>query len=195
MIDTKQKILDAAEHLFAENGYSATSLRQIISEAGVNLAAVHYHFGSKEELLDAVVLRKAAPVNEQRVALLDGYEAAAGGKALPVATILDAFLTPMAQKASGNPQFVRVMGRIVAEGLIHTVIAKNFHSVLARFTAALRTSLPGLSEEEFGWRVVFMQGAMAHTMCGTPGSDFERRIQLLARFLSGGFEAPPAEGK
>ena len=49
MIDTKQKILDAAEQLIAEQGYAATSLRQIIAEAGVNLASIHYHFGSKDD--------------------------------------------------------------------------------------------------------------------------------------------------
>ena len=71
MTDTKEKILDTAERLIGEQGYAATSLRQIIAEAGVNLAAVHYHFGSKEDLLDAVVVRKAGPVNEARLARLD----------------------------------------------------------------------------------------------------------------------------
>ena len=65
MNDTKEKILDTAERLIGEQGYAATSLRHIIAQAGVNLAAVHYHFGSKEDLLDAVVARKAAPVNDR----------------------------------------------------------------------------------------------------------------------------------
>lgn len=193
MNDTKQKLLDAAEQLIAEHGYSATSLRQIISAAGVNLASVHYHFGSKEELLHAMVQRHAGPVNEQRLALLDRYEAEAGGAAVPVSTVLDAFLAPMARAAGGKPQFVRVMGRLVSEGLMRFVLEKNFQEVLMRFTAALRKALPGLSEEEFRWRMAFMQGAVAHTMCGTPGSDFERRIALLRQFLSGGFTAPASE--
>jgi hypothetical protein len=65
MIDTKQKILDTAEELFAEFGYSATSLRHIISKAQVKPAAVHYHFDSKQDLLDQVVMRKAGPMNER----------------------------------------------------------------------------------------------------------------------------------
>jgi hypothetical protein len=138
-------------------------------------------------------MRRAAPVNDRRLALLDRYEAEARGGAVPVARILEAFLLPMAQAAGQNPQFVRVMGRIVAEGMIRTVVEKNFGELLLRFSAALRKSLPALSDDEFRWRMVFMQGAMAHTMCGTPGSDFERRIALLVRFLSGGFEAPPQE--
>jgi len=78
MIDTKQKILDTAENLFGAKGYDATSLRHIITEAGVNLAAIHYHFGSKEELLDQLIVRRAGPVNEKRIALLDQIEAEAG---------------------------------------------------------------------------------------------------------------------
>src|SRR6266568_5015485 len=113
MIDTKQKILDTAERLFAQRGYAATSMRQIIAEAGVNLAAIHYHFGSKEELLDGVVLRKVGPVNEQRLALMDQCEAEAGTGPLAVEKVLEAFLVPMADAAAGNPQFVRLMGRVL----------------------------------------------------------------------------------
>src|SRR5689334_21302266 len=97
MNDTKEKLLDTAERLIAENGYVATSLRQIIGEAGVNLAAVHYHFGSKEELLDAVVMRHAGPVNRERLALLDRHEAEARGGAVPIARIFEALLAPMAR--------------------------------------------------------------------------------------------------
>src|SRR5581483_10479047 len=96
MSETKQKILDAAERLIAEQGYDATSLRQIIGEAGVNLASIHYHFGSKEELLQAVVERRAAPVNAERLDLLARYEAEAGAKPVPIERIFHAFLAPMA---------------------------------------------------------------------------------------------------
>lgn len=193
MNDTKEKLLDAAERLIAEHGYAGASLRQIIAEAGVNLAAVHYHFGSKEELLDAVITRTAEPVNAARLALLDRYETEAKGRPVPVQRILEAFLTPMAKAAAQKPQFVRLMGRIVAEGMLGAVLDKNFRVISTRFTPALRKSVPGLSEEEFDWRMTFMRGAVAHTMCGKEGSDFERRMALLTRFLSGGFEAPPAE--
>jgi AcrR family transcriptional regulator len=192
MTETKQKILDSAEKLIAERGYTATSLRHIISDAGVNLASVHYHFGSKEELLDALVLRKANPVNEKRLALLDQYAAEAEG-APSLEKVLDAFLTPMAEAANRNPQFVRVMGRIMTEGLLLAVIQKNFQPMLARFIAALRQALPHLSDEEFQWRIQFMQGAMAYTMCGAPAGDFEARILRLSRFLCGGFRAASSE--
>ena len=197
MIDTKQKILDAAERLVAEQGYAATSLRQIISEAGVNLAAVHYHFGSKEELLDGVVMRKVGPVNERRLELIDRYAAEAGGGPIPVTRILDAFLSPMGEVAERNPQFVRVMGRVVAEGLLPQVLEKNFQAVQTRLIGALRQSLPDLPEDEFRARVQFMVGVIAHTMCGQADAEggFETRIERMIRFLAGGFAAPgPAKG-
>src|SRR5690349_3690757 len=100
MNDTKLKIIEAAERLIARQGYNATSLRQVIGEAGVNLAAIHYHFGSKEELLGAIVARKAEPVNARRMILLDAVQQTAGGGSAHLAAILEAFLMPMADAAS-----------------------------------------------------------------------------------------------
>jgi AcrR family transcriptional regulator len=198
MSDTRQKILDAAERLISEQGYAATSLRQIISEAGVNLAAVHYHFGSKEGLLDELVMRKVGPVNDRRLELLAQYEAEVGAKPVPVAKILDAFLTPIGAVAPHHPQFVRVMGRIVAEGLLPGLIEKNFHDMFARFVGAMRKALPHLPEEEFGARMQFMVGVVAHTMCTPdgPGGGFERWVGRMIRFLTGGLTAPgPKHGE
>lgn len=198
MSDTKQKILDTAERLFGEYGYDATSLRQIIAEAGVNLAAIHYHFGSKQELLDELILRKAEPVNEQRIARLERVMAEAGSGPLAVEKVLEAFMEPMCPVAEQNPQFVRVMGRLHAEGLLPAMVERHFQPVIIRFRAAMQRALPELPELEFLWRLHFMIGAMAHTMCGAPDftgvanwrSDFGDRIGRLVAFLSGGFRAP-----
>src|SRR5437879_1658789 len=105
MIDTRERILQTAEKLFAEQGYAATSLRQIIGKAGVNVAAIHYHFGSKEDLLDELVHRKAEPVNRERLVRLDRVEAIANGRPPSVEEILAAFLTPTAEVAEANPLF------------------------------------------------------------------------------------------
>jgi AcrR family transcriptional regulator len=194
MTDTKQKILDAAERLIAEQGYAATSLRQIIAEAGVNLASVHYHFGSKEELLDELVMCKANPVNEKRLELLEHVVAAAAPGTPKVEEILKAFMVPMARSASRNPQFVKVMGRILAEGLLSRIVEKSFKPVSARFFAEIRKAVPELPEDEFQWRLQFLVGAMAHTMCGCTGAGhaFEERIAYLNHFLAAGFYAPAA---
>jgi AcrR family transcriptional regulator len=203
MIDTKQKILDTAQRLIGEQGYSGTSLRHIIAEAGVNLAAVHYHFGSKEELLDELVARKAGPVNEERMRRLDRLNEP-GNPPPGVTQVLEAFFQPMAEAADRDPAFVRLMGRVIAEGLMAEIVQKHFRTVSRKFFAALRQALPHISEDDFLWRAHFMLGAMAHTMCGQPDTtgkggsagSFHERIERLIGFLDGGFQAPvrPASG-
>jgi AcrR family transcriptional regulator len=196
---TKEKILDTAERLIASQGFAATSLRQIISEAQVNLAAVHYHFGSKEELLDQLVLRKVTRVNEERGALLDRFEYEAGGGPVPVEKILTAFFQPMIEAGCRNPQFVRVMGRLIAEGMIPSIAEKHFQPTTSRFVAALRRALPDLSDGELFWRVQFMFGAMSHTVGGLAlpvtqlhgdGADFDLIMRRLMAFLGAGMSAP-----
>jgi len=196
MIDTKKKILDTAERLFAEKGYGAVSLRQIIAGADVNLAAIHYHFGSKQELLDAAIMRKAAPVNRDRLARLESLEAKPGAPAVEL--VLEAFLAPMAEAAHQHPEFCKLMGRMQAEGILTEVVVRNFQPMLARFIAALRKAAPHLPENEFRWRVHFMQGCIAHTMASDPmplagaedNGGFPGRIERLIAFLSGAFRAP-----
>lgn len=200
MVDTKQKILDTAELLIGEQGYAATSLRQIISNAGVNLAAVHYHFGTKEDLLDELILRKAVAVNAKRLALLEKFELEADGGPVAVEKILTAFFEPMIEGGSRNPQFVKVMARIYAEGLLPTVVAKHFHPTLMRFTQALRRSLPHVPEAELSARLQFMIGAMSQAICGprqfssvtgeSGTSDFRSTMRRLMTFVTGGLQAP-----
>src|SRR5215831_15652669 len=203
MKDTKDKILDTAERLIGEQGYAATSLRQIITEAGVNLAAVHYHFGSKEDLLDAVVARKVSPVNEARIAWLERVEAAAEAGVPAVEDVLEAFFLPTAAVAAGNPDFVRLMGRMLTEGMMPRIVEKHFRSTALRFVASLRRAVPDLPQDEMMWRVHFMVGAMAHTMCSAPifplmagdTADMELRMKRLVTFLSAGFRAHATAGR
>jgi AcrR family transcriptional regulator len=203
MTDTKEKILDTAERLIGEQGYAATSLRQIIAEAGVNLAAVHYHFGSKEDLLDAVVLRKATPVNEARIARLERIEAEAGTGPVEVEKVLEAFFIPTAEMASRSPEFVRLMGRMLTEGMMPRMVERHFQTTGRRFVSALRRAIPELPQEELMWRVHFMVGAMAHTMCCAPifplmapePADHVPRMKRLVTFLGAGFRAAATAGK
>lgn len=202
MIDTKQKILDTAERLFGEHGYAAVSLRQVIAEAEVNIAAVHYHFGSKEELLDAVLLRKIGPVTAQRMENLDRVLAEAGDQPPCVEKVLEAFLMPTAAVAQSNPTLVKLMGRMITEGMLPQIAEKHFRESGLRLVAALKSALPHLPHDELMWRVHFMLGAMAHTLTGVPiislfaadTGDFSLRLRRLVKFLGAGFRAP-AEGK
>jgi AcrR family transcriptional regulator len=199
-MDTKSKILDTAEHLMATQGFAATSLRQIIAEAGVNLASVHYHFGSKEELLDHVIARKATAINEERLVRLRRFEQEAGTAPVAVEDVLAAFLEPMIELGSHNPQFVQLMARMHGEGLLPAIIVKHFQPTFAHFLHALRRSLPELPEAEFYWRLQFMFGAMSRAVMGQEGfptqglqddkPDFACLIRRLQVFLSAGLQAP-----
>ena len=92
--DTKERILDAAESLFARSGVEGASLRAITRTAGVNLAAVHYHLGSKEALLAAVLVRRVGPVNQARLKRLEELEGEAQGAPCELEALLRAFLEP-----------------------------------------------------------------------------------------------------
>ena len=204
MVHTKQKILDTAERLIGEQGYAATSLRQIIADAGVNLAAVHYHFGSKEDLLDELIARKVGPVNERRREMLERFEMEAGSAPPPVEKILAAFFEPMVEEGGRSPEFVRVMGRMYVEGLLPGIASKHLQPTILRFTEALRRSLPGLPPGELLWRLQFMIGAMSHAVCSAPRfaklldmadgpPDFRRTMRRLIVFMTAGFQAPPMQ--
>ena len=203
MTDTKDKILDTAERLIGEQGYAATSLRHIIAQAGVNLAAVHYHFGSKEDLLDAVVARKATPVNDARIAWLERVETEAGNGPLEVEKVLESFFLPTVEVAIRNPGFVRLMGQMLAEGMMPRIVEKHFQATGLRFVGALRRAVPELPQEELMWRIHFMVGAMAHTMCRAPifpelagdVTNMEPRLKRLVTFLAAGFRAAATGSK
>jgi AcrR family transcriptional regulator len=201
MTETQVKILDTAERLFGEQGYAATSLRHIISEAGVNLAAIHYHFGTKEDLLDQLVMRKAGPVNEERLAMLDSLEAAAGAGPVPVEKILQAFLAPPFLRIDKMPSFSKLMGRMYGEGMMPLIVERHFQPVVTRFFAAFRRALPTLSPTELALRLQFMMGSMAHTLCAKQQgnghnpplpTDGAVLLRALVAFLCGSLQAPPA---
>lgn len=201
MTETEVKILDTAERLFGEQGYAATSLRQIIAAAGVNLAAIHYHFGSKEDLLDRLVMRKAGPVNEERIAMLDRYEAAAGTAPVPVEMILQAFLEPPFLKINKSPNFSKLMGRMYGEGMMPLIVERHFQPTVTRFFAAFGRALPALSPTELALRLQFMVGSMSHTMfamqLGTVHNpplptDGAVLLHALIAFLCGSLHAPAA---
>lgn len=206
MKDTKTEILNAAEYLFASRGPNATSLRQVIRRAKVNLAAIHYHFGNKESLLQAVLSRRLVPLNAERLALLDKYERKSGKRAMPLPKILEALVGP-ALRLSRDPQqggavFMRLLGRCVLEPdeKIQTMLNHQFHYVLERFTPTLRRALPNLPPVDFFWRIHFLVGSMAHTMADSERlrsissgvcdpNDTEGTIRRLVTFLNAGLKA------
>jgi len=167
---TKKKILDAAEELFAEDGFDATSIRAITARAGVNLAALNYHFGSKDAVVDAVFERRIGPLNRERIRLLNEVEERTANREVALEEVLAAFLGPAIRlatdSATGGREFMRLMGRAHSEpgDFFKEMIAKRFEEIFHRFNAAFQRVLPNLPPEELYWRIHFVVGAMAFTM-------------------------------
>lgn len=203
-MNTKDRILDTAERLFARDGFEATSLRAITKEAGVNLAAVNYHFQTKDALVQAVIGRRMGPVNAQRLALLDAYEAEAGGAPVPLDKILDAFLRPVIEMYGSHArEIVPLVGRLYTEpgDFSDRLYTQQFEHIAQRFIPALRRALPDLPANELFWRVHFAIGAMAHTMAGAKIlqamsggrcdiSDVEGTLIRLKTFILAGLTEP-----
>ncbi len=203
-MNTKDRILDAAERLFARDGFEATSLRAITAEANVNLAAVNYHFQSKEALVQAVIGRRMGPVNSRRLALLDAFEAEAGGAAVPLEKIMDAFLRPVVEMVGSRAHvFVPLIGRLYTEPgeFAARLYKQQFEPLAERFIPTLQRALPHLSRVELSWRVHFAVGALAHTMAASQMlllmsggqsdlSDVEGTLARLKSFILAGFTAP-----
>lgn len=205
--DTRLRILDAAETLFTEQGLEATTLRQITAAAEANLAAVNYHFGSKEELIREVFRRRLTWLNQQRLQELDRLEAQAGGAPLKPSRILEAFfgvaLRMSADTRGGGRNFMRLLGRTYSKPseFIRGFLAEEYAAVLARFKAALVRALPGVPGEEILWRFHFMLGAMSYAISGTDAlhivaedalddRDGEALYARLMSFMIGGLRAP-----
>ena len=187
-MNTKDRILDAAERLFACDGFDATSLRAITAEAKVNLAAVNYHFQSKEALVQAVIGRRLGPINARRLALLDAYEAEAAGAPVPLEKTMDAFLRPVIEFCSHHARgIVPLVGRIYTEpgDFAPRLFQQHFEHMAQRFAPALSRALPELTHEELFWRMHFAIGAMAHTLAAS---------QMLTLMSKGGCDISDVEG-
>jgi AcrR family transcriptional regulator len=208
-LDTKQRILDEAERLFAENGFAGTSLRRIIGAAEVNLAAVHYHFHSKESLLEAVLMRRMVPLNQERLRLLDAAEQKAVPAGAALEDILIAFVEPpmrLILHPSGEGRvFGKLIGRLHSEtGGFFTELAKrHFGPAAERFRNALHRALPRLAPDQLQWRIHFAVGAMDHTLScwdqleALSGgrlrpSNVDSVVPILVGFISAGFRAAAA---
>jgi AcrR family transcriptional regulator len=207
--DTKTRILDAAEQLFMEHGFEATSLRSLTAAACVNLAAVNYHFGSKEELFQAVLTRRLDPMNQERIDLLERIEREAAGRPVACEKILSAMLIPALRLARdekrGGKNFLRLVGRAYADPapFIRHFLSAQYAGMIGRYKEAFGRALPHLPKQELTWRLHFVMGALSYTLAGTDAlklfsqvagerdkDNDELLIQRLAPFLVAGLKAP-----
>jgi AcrR family transcriptional regulator len=198
---TKERILDAAETLFAQHGFGGTSLRQVTSQADVNIAAVNYHFGSKENLVNEVFRRRMDEMSGQRMARL---RAAVEADPADLENILAAFVEPplaMAQDRHGGGAFIRVIARAYAEknDSLRRFLSEQYGHVLRAFAKAIAGCMPGLSKEELYWRLDFLAGALTYAMADfgmikrpvgmSEQEHRQRAARELIRFAAAGFKA------
>jgi len=206
-LDTKEEILNAAEVLFARAGYHASSMRAITERAGVNLALVNYHFGSKEALLEAVIDRRLKPVNNLRLRRLQEIRNRSGERNVKpdLPEILRAYIEPVfgnGEPRKGWVDFANLIGRAFTEPdeTVQKTLLRHMKPVHQLILDLLRDALPGLSGEEVFWRYHFLVGALglAIRINSDPGygrlkknfeTDSETLMGMLVSFVTGGMEA------
>jgi len=173
---TKEKLMDAAEKLFARKGFHGTSLRDITGEAGVDLALVNYHFGGKKPLLAAVLERRGAVLNEVRLARLKEVRAAAApGPASPEA-VVGAFFDPILERlAHAGPGWHNYFSLLAwvnnSPEWGRKLMSKTFNATVREFIGALKESLPDAPAEDIYWGYNFLTGALTLSLAETGRLD------------------------
>ena len=207
-VDTKTRILDSAEHLFAQDGFHNTSLRTITARAEVNLASVNYHFGSKDALLQAVIERRLLPLNKIREDKVNQVlkQAQENQNQPTTDALLRAFIVPTLEfrnSSSGARDFISLIGRSLSEpdetvrNCFITLVLPNLQLLFK----GLQEALPQLSPDILLARLQFIMGTMSHVMCmGTlsafnnpalpPPLKLDALIEQLLKYVIAGLEAP-----
>src|SRR5688572_2511769 len=206
--ETRTRILDAAEELFMQHGFEGTSMRLLTAKAGVNLAAVNYHFGSKDALIEALFRRRLDPMNAARLAALEKLETEVPGRPLAAEAIIRAFvgesLRMIEDNRSGGRNFIRLLGRTYTEPAksIRALIGQMYAPTIERYKTALERALPQMPREELVWRMHFMFGTLSYTLAATdavqliagakPEDRHDARLleDRLTAFLAAGLAAP-----
>ena len=183
-------------------------MRLLTAKAAANLAAVNYHFGSKDALIEAVFRRRLDPMNASRVAELDRQEKDAGGRALSPEQIIRAFigasLRMIEDAKSGGRNFIRLLGRTYTDPQKHirSLIGQLYAPAMERFKNAFERALPQMPRDELIWRMHFMFGTLAYTLAATdtvqliagckPEDRYDARLleARLTAFLLAGLLAP-----
>jgi|TARA_R110001599_G_scaffold100484_8_gene257558 AcrR family transcriptional regulator len=205
--DTVERILDAAEQLFAEKGFAETSLRLITSKAGVNLAAVNYHFGSKKALIQAVFVRFLNPFVSSLDQELDRHQQQGGNTQLTLEQLLEMLVRQAltVKPRSGNDLaiFMRLLGLAFSQsqGHLRKYLAEVYGKVFQRYMQLVYVAAPQLPPTELFWRVHFMLGSAAFTMSSMKAlraiaeaefgvqTGIDQVLKLMVPFLAAGMRA------
>jgi len=210
--ETQTRILDAAEELFLQHGFEGASMRMLTARAGVNLAAINYHFGSKDALIEAVLRRRLDAMNAERIAALDRLEAACAGQPVAPEAVIRAFvgtsLRMIEDARGGGRTFIRLLGRTYTDPdkRIRTLIGQLYAPAMQRYKTAFARALPDLPADELVWRMHFMFGTLSYTLAATdtvqliagckPEDRYDARLleDRLTAFLAAGLLAPLPSG-
>ena len=205
-MSTKNKILDAAESLFAVKGFNGTSLREITSLAEVNLAAVNYHFGSKKELIKAVMSRYMNELSPKLEAALKNICDAE--KQPTLIEVFSAFVEPLLClnkfKVNGTSNFLQLLGRgyTDSQGFLRWFLTTQYPNVISNFVEAVHKAYPELTAEDIFWRLHFTMGTIVFTMSSNDAlidiaqNDFNKTIDIsgvieqVIPYIAAGVAAP-----
>ena len=186
--DTKTRILDAAEALFAEHGYAQTSMRAITASADVNLASVNYHFGSKKNLIQQVLKRYfdvLMPEFDKVLKNTSSETGAAGVEAL-LLSLVPPMMSLTGVKPNGPERFVQLLGRGYTEtqGHLRRFIMAGYGATVANLMTSIHQCLPEISDEELFWRLHFAMGSFVFSMASSRAlteiaeADFNQQVDI-----------------
>ncbi|QFU77467.1 TetR/AcrR family transcriptional regulator [Halioglobus maricola] len=198
-----ERILDAAEELFALHGFDGVTLRQIATSAGVDVALASYHFGKKLDLFNAVFERRAGDLNDSRLNALRECQQQAGKKGPTVEQVIEAFLRPLeiAQETGddGWKNYLALIAYINNSPYWgQKMMSKLFDKLVLEFIEALRGALPGARDEDLYWCYHNLSGALTLTLAQTGridklsggkcrSSDFQAAYDHMIPFTAAGF--------
>jgi AcrR family transcriptional regulator len=201
---TRERILDAAEELFAEHGFDGVTVRQVTRKAGVDVALAHYYFGTKRGLFDSVFLRRAAILNDARLKAIDDYQVNPGPEGATIEGFVQAFLDPVMERwatgSSGWKNYLAIVAQVNnTPRWGGETMARYFDPVIHRLIDALRGIMPGAHDVDLYWSYQFFSGTLTLTFAETGridrlssglcrSSDYEAVRSRMAAFVAAGFQ-------
>jgi AcrR family transcriptional regulator len=210
-LDLKETILDAAEGLFARHGFHGVTTRQVAAEAGVDTALIHYYFGAKRELFDAVFVRRAQILNQAREASMNAYVAAYDASTMTVEGVIEAFIDPLLRiSQDGGPGWKSYFALVAQVNNTPAwggeTMARFFDPVVHQLVETLKTVRPQAEYRDLYWCYQFLTGSMMLSLSETGridslsegechSSDLEAVRQRLFAYCAAGFEAVVAKAK
>ncbi|MFA4891919.1 TetR/AcrR family transcriptional regulator [Brevundimonas sp.] len=203
--DTRDLILDASEDLFSKHGFYGVTIREVAREAGVDTALVHYYFGAKRGLFDAVFLRRAEVWNNERVDAINRYAREAGEGGMTLEGLLEAFLRPPFQwSLKGGPGWKHYSALVAQTNANPTfggeTMARYFDPAIRRLIELIKQIMPEAREVDLYWAYHNLSGALTLTLGETGrldrlsgglcrSGDLESACDYMVRFAAAGFRA------